>query len=289
MSYTIRPARPDDGDAIAGFTQDTFTWGDYVSAAFPDWIADERGRVMVAVDDDDRAIALSRGVMLSDTELWLQGARVSEPWRRQGVASALGEALIDWAIDQGARIARLLTEGWNEPAQRQVERSGFRCAAEWMLYWHSVSDGKPDRSGNGGQRAKARRRLEIAHSSEAVPAWVSWRSGPLVRAARGLYVQEWRLARLTVDYLELAGKQGRLRTSQAGWVVTRHEGDSLYIEWLECGPDDIDDMIRSLIDLAVDASVKELRIIVPKVGWLITALANVGFENESLYLYERPL
>ena len=106
---------------------------------------------------------------------------------------------------------------------------------------------------------------------------------------RGVWTYLSFVARLTVDYLELAGKQGRLRTSQAGWVVTRHEGDSLYIEWLECGPDDIDDMIRSLIDLAVDASVKELRIIVPKVGWLITALANVGFENESLYLYERPL
>lgn len=289
MEHTIRPARLSDADAIAGFTTDTFTWGDYVTEAFPEWVADESGRVLIAVDERDRAIAISRGVMLSGTELWLQGARVSEPWRRQGIASALGESLIDWAVGRGARIARLLTEAWNEPAQRQVESSGFRRVGDWVMSRRTVSDREPVASGNGGQRARARRKLEIAHSSEAVPAWVSWRSGPLVLAARGLSVSAWRWSRLTADQLEHAGKEGRLWTSQAGWVVTRHESDRLYIEWLECGPDDIDDMIRSIIDLTLEARVPESHVTAPAVEWLTDALSRAGYENELLYLFERPL
>lgn len=289
MHYVIRPARPGDADAIAGFTTDTFEWGDYVPRMLPEWLEDDRGRVMVAVDDSDTPIALSRGVMLSHNELWLQGARVSEPWRRKGIASALGEALIEWAAGQGARVARLLTEGWNEPAQRQVEQSGFRRASGWVMSWRAISEPSPLVPGNGGQRAKARRKLQIAHSSEAIPAWVSWRSGSLMRPARGLHVDGWRWSRLTAEHLERAGRTGRLWTSQAGWAVTRHENDSLYIDWLECGPEDIDDMLKSIVDLAEGAGVEELRVIVPDVEWLSDALLKAGFDNEPLYLYERPL
>jgi GNAT superfamily N-acetyltransferase len=289
MSYAIRPARPEDIDSIAGFTQDTFDWGDYVVEVLPHWVSDERGRVMVAVDEKDTPVAMSRGVMMSDTELWLQGARVSQDWRRRGIASALGESLVDWARDRGARVARLLTEGWNEPAQRQVEQSGFRRAGEWAIARRSVSDREPVASSNGGQRAKARRKLEIAHSSEADPAWVSWQSGPLARPARGLHVDGWRWSWLTAEHLERAGKKGRLWSSQAGWLVTRHDSDGLYVEWLECGPDDIVDLIRSTVDLAIDADVAELRIIVPAVDWLIDALSQTGFEIEPLYIFERAL
>jgi hypothetical protein len=153
----------------------------------------------------------------------------------------------------------------------------------------AVFDRGPVISGNGGQRAKARRKLEIAHSSEAIPAWVSWRSGPLLQPSRGLHVDGWRWSRLTAEHLERAGKNGRLWSSQAGWLVTRADDESLYIEWLECGPQDIDDMLRAIIDLATDSPARELRITVPNVDWLAEALARAGFENEPLYLYERPL
>ncbi len=289
MEYAIRTARPGDADAIASFTQDTFDWGDYVSDVFSEWIGDDNGRVMVAVDSDDTAIAMSRGVMLSDTELWLQGARVSEPWRRRGIATGLGESLIEWGEARGAQIARLLTEGWNGPAQLQVEQSGFHRAGDWVMAWRAISEQQPVIGGNGGQRAKAHRKLEIAHSSEALPAWVSWRSGPLVQPAHGLYTDGWRWSRLLAEHLEHAGRHGRLWTSQAGWLVTRPDAESLYVEWLECGPEDIDDMLRAVMDLATDAGVAEVRIIVPDVDWLSVALQQAGFELGTLYLYERYL
>lgn len=158
-----------------------------------------------------------------------------------------------------------------------------------MIAWRAVSEDMPETPSNGGRRAKARRKLSITHSSEAVPAWVSWRSGPLIQPARGLGVERWQWSQLTLARLEQAGKEGRLWSSQAGWVVTRFDGESLYVEWLECGPDDIDDMLRAIIDLGIDAGATEVHLQVPEVDWLTDALATAGFEVELLYLYERPL
>jgi hypothetical protein len=48
-------------------------------------------------------------------------------------------------------------------------------------------------------------------------------------------------------------------------------------------------MLRAVMDLATDAGVAEVRIIVPDVDWLSVALQQAGFELGTLYLYERYL
>ncbi len=289
MDVTIRPAREDDTKAIAAFTTDTFEWGDYVADALPFWLGSDDGAVMVAADENDNAVALGRAEMMSPTEMWLQGARVSEEWRRRGIASAIGQALVDWAVGRGARIARLLTEGWNEPAQRQVEATGFRRVSDWVVGARPIDRAEPVSNGNGGRRARARRKLAQTHSSEAIPAWVSWRSGPLVQPSRGLHVDGWRWAQLSVDHLIAAAKRGDLWASQAGWVVTRRDDGTLYVEWLECGPDDIGDMIKSIVDLAQETGADYLRVTMPDVGWAVAAMEANGLESHPMHLYERPL
>ena len=289
MKPRIRPAVPSDKADIAAFTTETFEWGDYVADVLPDWIEDPDGRVMVATDDADRAIAMGRGVMLSETELWLQGARVSTEWRRQGLASEIGEAIINWARERGALVARLGTETWNIAAQRQVESAGFRPVGDWVVAVRGIDLTEPAAATNGGQRAKARRKLDRTHSSDAVPAWVSWRSGPLVGPARGLHSWNWRWSRLELEYLVQAAKDGHLWSSQAGWAYLRYEEDRLAVGWLDCGPDDATDMIRSLLDLATAAEVERVLITVPVVTWLVAALEATQFDLHQMIIYELAL
>ncbi len=289
MSFSIRPARPDDLDTIAGFTADTFEWGDYIVEVLPSWLVDPDGHVMVAVDDNDDAIAVGRGLMISTYELWLQGARVSDPWRRQGIASAIGDRLIRWAKERDAQVARLVTESWNTPAQRQVEKGGFTARGTWVVASRAIENAKPTTSTNGGRRAKARRKLALAHSSEALPAWVSWRSGPLVSPSRGLYAHQWKWAQLTAAQLEGMARDGGLWSSQAGWANARRDDDRLRVGWLECGPDDASDMVRSLVDLAFETRADHLQITVPDVDWLVAALEQSSCELHPMIVYERPL
>lgn len=289
MNATVRAARQDDAEAIGTFTADTFEWGDYITEVLPQWMASEDGRVIVAADDNDVAVGLGRAVMMSPTEVWLQGFRVRESWRRQGVATTIVEALVQWGADRGAQVARLLTEGWNEPAQRQVEKAGFKRASTWVVGTRTFTGQKPDTSTNGGQRARARRKLELAHSSEAIPAWVSWRSGRLVRPARGLRVDGWRWSQLSAEHLIADGKAGRLWSSQAGWVTTRRDGETFYADFVECGPDDADDMVRSIVDLAFEQHAERVRVTVPEVDWMVASLKRSGCEIHSMLIYERPL
>jgi GNAT superfamily N-acetyltransferase len=289
MSFSIRPARPDDIAAIAAFTANTFEWGDYVADELPGWLADPNGSVMVAADDNDIAVAMGRGLLLSPAEMWFQGARVSESWRRRGIASAIGEALVEWAKAREAQVARLVTEGWNTPAQRQVAAIGFTARGKWVMASRVITDTGPTMATNGGQRARAHRKLALAHSSEAVPAWVSWRSGPLAGPARGLCTHGWKWMQLTVADLEAAAKEGALWSSQTGWVKAHRHEDRLTVGWLDCGPDDAKDMIKSLVDLAFETRADRLQVTVPEIDWLVAALQGSGSELHPMIVYERPL
>lgn len=289
MTFSIRVGRESDLEAVTKFTANTFEWGDYIVEVFTSWVADGDTQVMVAVDGNDKAIALGTGFMVSPTEMWLQGVRVTETWRRMGIASEIGSELVEWGTAQGAQVARLITEGWNTAAQRQVENTGFIQRGRWIVGSRSVAPAEPTTATNGGRRATAHRKLELAHSSEAIPAWVSWRSGPLVGPSRGMFAHYWKWMQLTASWLETAAKDGALWSSQAGWATAHPHGDRLAVGWLDCGPDDADVMIRSLVDLALETRSERVQITVPEVDWLVTALERSGCELMTMIVYERPL
>lgn len=290
MEPNIRPARADDQTAIAAFTTDTFEWGDYIADVFADWLGDDGSCILVATDKADAAMAVGRGLMLSPTELWLQGMRVHPDWRRKGVGSAVALALIDWARRNGAVVARLGVEDWNAAARHQVEDIGFRPVGDWVVAVRPIPTGEPVTPTNGGKRAQARRKLKRAHSAEAMPAWLSWRSGPLLRPTRGLQSWRWRWSRLDLEYLTAAAKRGELWSSQAGWAMARRDEERLSVGWLECGPDDAADMMRSLVDLSGESGAERIHLTVPTVDWLLTALEAAHFESvHPMVVYEMGL
>jgi len=289
MTFSIRPGRASDQEAIAKFTAATFHWGDYVADKFLDWVADSKGQVVVAVDDEDSAFAVGHGVMLSATEAWLHGTRVRADWRRHGVASAMGEALADWARTRGALVARLAVEAWNTAAQRQAEGTGFRPVGSWVVAERTVGMMEPTAATNGGRRSRAHRKLRVTHSSEALPAWVSWRSGPLIGPARGLFARHWMWSRLELEHLEQAARDGALWQSQAGWAHLRITPDRVSVGWLECAADDAPDMVRSIIDLAIESGSDGVHITVPAVEPLLAGLRRSGCELHPIEIYARGL
>jgi GNAT superfamily N-acetyltransferase len=121
MQATIRPGRSEDREQIAAWTRDTFTWGDYVTGAFDDWVADPAGRVFVA-EVEGRVVGMARVAMLSPDEAWSQGARVHPDVRHRGLGLEIGRYIRAWAEEQGARVIRLTVENWNRIAREHVER-----------------------------------------------------------------------------------------------------------------------------------------------------------------------
>jgi GNAT superfamily N-acetyltransferase len=287
--YRIREATLDDHTAIASFTNDTFTWGDYVGDAFGGWLADPHGTVVVAVDADDVAIGMSRATMVSATEAWFQGARVREDWRRRGIAGAMASTMIDWARHRGARVSRLLVEDWNEPAQLQVVAGGFRAAGRWVAAERTIGAASPVPSGNGGRRVPALEQLVRAHSAEAEPAFMSWSTGELGRASRSLIAVGWSWRRVVAEDLVVAAKAEALWAARSGWAVAARNEDSLEVGWVETRREDARDLIRALVDLAVNEGAERIEIKLPAVDWLTSAVRRAGCELWHLILYERPI
>lgn len=291
MEYTLRAARPGDRESIASFTQDTFSWGDYVAEAFDDWLDDPSGFLMVATDNDDRAVAMARVAMLAPAEAWIHAARVHPDIRRSGLGMRMNDFGADWARSRGAVVIRLLIEDWNEPSRRQVAKLGYRSVSAWVHGRKRPGSGDADPRFNGGRRVPGEERLVIASSSEAEPAWVAWSTGDLAAASHQLWptANGWFWRRMHIDDVEAAARRRSLWHCPSGWVVAELDDEGLDVTWICTVETDAARLVRSMVDRGTDLGAETVSIKAPRVEWLVEALEAAGFELEPAQVYEKPL
>ncbi|MCJ7726367.1 MAG: GNAT family N-acetyltransferase [Acidimicrobiia bacterium] len=289
MQPLIRPARPGDAEAIAAWTHDTFSWGDYVAQAVPGWMEEPDSLVAVA-EIDGEIVGVSRTILLSPTEAWAQGTRIHPDRRRTGIGMALAEHLGAWAADRGALVMRSMIEAWNEPARSQSRKLGYREVGIWLRAGRGVGENSPVPEGNGGRRVAAAEGLLPAHSSEAIAAMMSWSGGDLERAARGLLpVGVWRMRRLVPADLADAARRKALLVGRPGWAVGEVEDDAYEVSWISTAETDIGAMLRALVDRAAAAGAEEIRVMFPATAWMEQALRRRGFTIHDLRIYAKPL
>jgi ribosomal-protein-alanine N-acetyltransferase len=89
---------------------------------FRDELAAEN-RLYVAADED--GVVGFGGVMLVDDEAHVTNLLVDPEWRRRGIGLALMLALIDAAVEEGARHITLEVRSENEPARSLYARLGL--------------------------------------------------------------------------------------------------------------------------------------------------------------------
>ena len=286
MAVRIRPAEERDAAAIYEFTTNTFSWGDYVAESFLEWLEEDDTALPVAVDDDDRPIGLARVRMLSDRESWLSAARVHPDYRRKGVGSALNDWCVQWTGERGGVVARLQIETWNEPAQNQVKRLGYRQVAKVANARREIGRSRIEPATNGGRRTPAEERLDRAPRAEADGAFIAWSTSELARASHGLFPSEpWAWRRMTAQDAHSA----RTWFCPSGWVMTDEDGDELIVRWLVSVPEDAERLVRATVDLAQERGLGSLHVVVPSVPWLDDALKANGLDTLEFFIFEKPV
>lgn len=288
MAVVLRPGRPEDKAAIVPFTIDTFEWGDYIDRVYEDWLADDRGRTVVA-EVDGSVVGMARGAFLSPTEAWAQGLRVNPNFRRRKVGTALLEDVSAWAADRGARVIRLASDDANSKAHAMIPTVGFRRAGHWVIAEKETRPGRPRAHGNGGKRAALADRLRPAPAVEADVAMISWSGGELEAAAHGLFPTHWTWRRLTLADLAEAGRRGALWQGRPGWVLGQQEEGTLVMQWLSTYPEDARALVAGLSDLAAASGADGLHVTFPDVEWLRAAFEQAGFESHTLTVFTRGL
>lgn len=284
----VRPARASDLDAIASFTRETFSWGDYVAEAFPTWLGDPDAYVSVA-ERDGVVVGVGRVVLLSPREAWLHAARVHPDHRREGIGSLLNHHGCEWARRRGALVARLMIEDWNEPAKGQVAKLGYRMVSEWTWATRALGSGALDPRTNGGKRVPGDERLAPAPAAEAGPAWIAWSTGALASAGRQLYPIGWHFRTMTFDDVTDAARSKMLLQCPSGWVIAIPHGEELAVPWIVTSDLDVDRLVRALVDHAHRGSYGSIRAMAPRVPWLMEELVSSGFEVNPAGIYARTL
>ncbi|MDH4118984.1 MAG: GNAT family N-acetyltransferase [Acidimicrobiia bacterium] len=287
MRYLVRRAQAPDLDHIALFTTDTFVWGDYVAAEFPEWLGDPAGVAHVAETPSGDVIGVLRTIMLADREAWHHGARVHPDHRRSGVASELYAAGSSWARSRGALIERLMVEDWNESAGAQVRALGFRHVAPWMSAVLAVgSEVLP--TTNGGRRVAGEERLAPARSADTDVAWMAWSSSDVARRGRELFSWGWHFRRMTVIDVHDAATQRSLWHCPSGWVMARlDENGLLCVPWMATSDLDIARLLRAVIDLADGLRAERIRVLSPRIEWIEEAATRAGFALTPSHIYAR--
>ena len=286
---SIRRATADDHSHIAEWTASTFEWGDYVGDRFEEWL-EEPDMALFVGDIGGKPIALARIQMLSPTEAWSSAMRVHPDHRREGIGTAVAEASWEWARERGARIVRLASEDWNEAAQGQVRKAGFRDLGHWLWARRGVGSSSPVPEGNGGVRVKGAEALRPAHRAEAEPALLSWSGGELARAAHGLFPIGWRWQRLRIEHLVGAAKRRALWEGRTGWAMGEIRMKERFdVNWIETARTDARQMVRALVERAADSGADTMRAMLPDVDWLVQAFRRAGFETGGITVFGRAL
>jgi len=229
----FRQARPEDYEAVAAFTRDTWPdrdGRDYIPRIYHDWIdgdgATQRTFVADAGDEtgatpSENVAGIVQGVLLSEHEAWAQGMRVNPDYRGQGLSTALNEAVFDWAAERGAVACRNMVFSWNTAGLGGLRAAGFDPATEFR-WAHPEPDADAD-AGGDGDVGDAR----VVPDPDA--AWHYWTGSDARDALRGLALdgdESWAVSELTRADLWRAADETAVFAVQRsdGRAVRRDDG-----------------------------------------------------------------
>jgi RimJ/RimL family protein N-acetyltransferase len=287
----IRPARPEDREAVLAFCKDTWSWGDYIAYQWDNWLHNPDGRLFVATSDG-QPVGIVNICMLTPTDAWLQGLRVAPQFRQQGLAAELNNAALLEAMQRGAKYARLLIESDNTASIRTANRLFMRQVASFSLLTATPQLNPQLSSEDKTQLAT------LADLDEIIDYLNASNIFPL---AGGLYYVNWTAYPITAGLLEakikaqqvyLLRRWQRLDGLAIAEVCMERLGKQLsigYIDGTAIEPISLIayDLRRQLPELGADS----IRAYIPDILLLRDALSGVEYnwDGNLFYTYERGL
>lgn len=295
MDLTLREARPEDHEAVAAFTRETWPgreMGDYLPDVYPEWIEGERKYTPVVEVNGDLA-GIAQCVLLSEREAWCQGMRVAPDYRGEGIARRLTGALFEWARERGALVARNMVFSWNTPSLGLSRTVGFDPAAEFR-WAHPAPD--PD----------AEPDLTVSDDPDA--AWEAWTGSDACAQLGGLALdsdESWALSELSPGDLRRAAdetcvfavRDDGLRGTSYRVRDYERDGENGTERWAVYGVGAWDDLpaARALFDAirrdAAAIGADRTRVLIPETPRFVTdaAVARTNVSEEPDFVFAADL
>ncbi|MEO6060337.1 MAG: GNAT family N-acetyltransferase [Thermoflexales bacterium] len=133
-TITVRPARPDDLDAIIAVEAGSTPGLRYVARVFDDFVSDEAGEFSVA-EIDGQIIACGKFSLMPDHSAWLETVRVLPACQGLGVGKRLYERFFEVAWREHVSTMRMYTGLTNGVSKGLAERFRFGLAGTYRGVW----------------------------------------------------------------------------------------------------------------------------------------------------------
>jgi GNAT superfamily N-acetyltransferase len=281
---TIRQARSDDRAAMERICAHTWDDGDYIPHVWDRWLADGQGPLIVG-ELEGQVAALCKITFQTPEQVWLQGMRVDPDHRQRGIGREFLRYSLEYAREQGARVARLSTGAHNTPVHRLTAQAGMERIGVY-IFWQA--EALPD----GPQ-------LAVLGPGDQATVEAFLRTSSVLEACHGVYQADWVWQDLSSEQLALLLQEGRVvalaapgRGLAAVAILTEdREDQALDAGYADGDPAAVREMALALRVYAARLGATRARAWLPEVDWLREAFASAGYAfgewHGEMWLLER--
>jgi ribosomal protein S18 acetylase RimI-like enzyme len=288
----VRPARPEDRDAVLAFCQQTWDWGDYIEHVWDEWLSSPQCTLFVATLDG-QPVGITNVRMLNDTEAWFEGMRVDPVFRQHGIGTALSHAQFAEATRRGATTIRLITEATNSASIHLLEKSDFTHVGAYVIY-RATADTQPQK------RSYALETPVLATLADLNDIIDYLNTSNIFPAIGGLYYQGFTAFTITRELIfeKIHAQQlyilrrwdrldGLAIAEPRSWPFDKH----LFVGYIDGTTESISMIAYALRHLLPDLNLEKIIAHVPDLMMVRDAFVGAGYETDGkvFYTYENIL
>lgn len=123
--YRFRKVMQSDKERVLEISSKIWDGDDFIKFVFDDWVKDTEGEFTLG-EKDGVVVGFAKYTKHSDSEVWLEGARVDEKYANQGFGKAITMYHISRAKAEGMDIIRLSAYIGSKESIHIVEGLGFK-------------------------------------------------------------------------------------------------------------------------------------------------------------------
>ena len=126
----IREAKASDKNLVLEFCKTTFSWGDYIGDVWDSWITE--GNLLVLIENNI-PVAICH-ISFFDKQVWIEGIRVNENFRKKGFAKELVLKSESIAKNKNCLISKMLIETNNKKSLNLADYLNYKKEETWNFY-----------------------------------------------------------------------------------------------------------------------------------------------------------
>ena len=126
----IRKAKASDKKMVLEFCKTTFSWGDYIVDVWDYWIRE--GNLLVLIENNN-PVAICHSSFF-DKQVWIEGIRVNENFRKKGFAKRLVLKSESIAKNKNCVISKMLIETNNKKSLKLADYLNYKKEETWNFY-----------------------------------------------------------------------------------------------------------------------------------------------------------